>query len=262
MKIKKQISFTDLIKFSFNKLYRNFGIFFDVAFVPFFIVLILSLWTAYNDEFVLNLFEKKGIIQGMRGSVQTRLVEFFIVTPLISVFLVSWHRFIIFNGKKPWKLSKFDLSKYTFVFIWAIFKLWLVTIVPLFFSLFLAFMLFSKVPGLLLVVGIISYLAFIFFSTRLLLILPAAATEQDISLKRIYMLSKGNFWKIFLIFILSFIFFFILLFCIAFLIEIIFPSDKNIISWFIINFITQIGIFLYCGFNAGCLSKIYIELKK
>ena len=86
----KKSSFSDLISFSWNKIFNNFKIFFDIAFIPFFIVLILTLLTSYHDEFVLRLLEKKGFGAFVRGSAQTRLIDFFLVTPLLGIFLVNW----------------------------------------------------------------------------------------------------------------------------------------------------------------------------
>ena len=102
--MKKISSISQLIKFSWNKTFENFKIFFDVAFIPFFLVLILTAITNYNDDFVLKLFENKGLSAYIRGSGSTRLVDIFLVTPLVAIFLVNWHRFVIFNGKKPWRL--------------------------------------------------------------------------------------------------------------------------------------------------------------
>lgn len=256
----KKSSFLELVLFSWNKILNNFKTFFDIAIIPFFIVLLLTLLTSYHDEFVLRLFEKKGFGAFVRGSPQTRLVDFFLITPLLGIFLVNWHRYIIFNGKKPWKLIKFDLSKYTWIFIWAGIKISLTILIPYYLLVFFTFMLFSKVLIIILPLIYIGVGAVIFFYTRLLLILPAAAAENNIDIKRIFNLSKGNFWKIFLIYFLSLVLTFLIIFISAFIFEYLFPTNNNVISWFLINFITQFLIFIYLAFNAGCLSKIYIEL--
>ena len=258
----KKSSFSDLISFSWNKIFNNFKIFFDIAFIPFFIVLILTLLTSYHDEFVLRLLEKRGFGAFVRGSAQTRLIDFFLVTPLLGIFLVNWHRYVIFNGKKPWRLIKFDLSKYTWLFIWAGIKISLVVFIPFFLLMFLSFLIFSNVLIIVIPLILIDYGALAFFYIRLLLILPAAAAENDISIKRIFNLSKGNFWKMFFIFFLSLILTLIIIFINGFVFEFLFPTNTNLISWFLTNLITQLLIFFYISFNAGCLSKIYIELSK
>jgi hypothetical protein len=255
--MKKNSSITQLVKFSWNKTFDNFKIFFDVAFIPFFLVLILNVITTYNDDFILNLFENKGLSAYIRGSASTRLVDLFLVTPLVSIFLVNWHRYVIFNGKKPWRLIKFDLSRYTFVFIWAGIKIAIVTLIPFFLLLYLNIFLFAKyIKVMLFFVGFI-YALLIFVYCRLIIILPAAAAENDISLKRIFNLSKGNFWKIFLLFLLMLLTIFAISFALAF----IFP-ETNLITWFLYQLSNTILLFVFGALFAGCISKLYLELKK
>lgn len=258
----KKSSFFQIIKFSWLKIFKDFKVFFDISFVPFFIVLILTLLTSYHDEFVLRIYDRGSFSQTIHGSMQTRLVNLLLVTPLIAMFLANWHRYVLFDGKKPWKLMKLDLSKYSFVFIWSMIKITLTLLIPLIILIFLIFTAFSKLPTLMIIFLMGGYAAFIFFYTRLLLMFPAAAAEDDISFKRIFLLSQNNFWKIFLIYFLSLIVTFIAIFLFAFIFESLFPSNKNLISWFLINFMTLFMTFVYFAFNAACLSKIYLENKK
>ena len=254
--MKKISSISQLLKFSWNKTFDNFKIFFDVAFIPFFLVLILTVITTYNDDFVLRLFENKGLSESIRGSVSTRLVDIFLVTPLIAIFLVNWHRFVIFNGKKPWRLIKFDLSRYTFVFIWAGIKIAIVTLIPLFLLVYLNIFLFVKYAKVMLFFMGFIYALFVFVYFRLIIILPAAAAENDISLKRIFKLSKGNFWKIFLLFLLMLLTVFIISFALAFILP-----ETNLITWFLFQLISTALLFVYGALFAGCISKLYLEIK-
>lgn len=254
--MKKISSISQLLKFSWNKTFDNFKIFFDVAFIPFFLVLILIAITNYNDEFVLKLFENKGLLASIRGSASTRLVDLFLVTPLVAIFLVNWHRYVIFNGKKPWRLIKFDLSRYTFVFIWAGIKIAIVTLIPFFLLLYLNIFLFAKyIKVMLFFVGFI-YALLIFVYCRLIIILPAAAAENDISLKRIFTLSKGNFWKIFLLFLLLFLTVLVISFALAFILP-----ETNLITWFLFQLSNTILLFVFGALFAGCISKLYLEIK-
>ena len=254
--MKKISSISQLLKFSWNKTFDNFKIFFDVAFIPFFLVLILTVITTYNDDFVLRLFENKGLSASIRGSVSTRLVDIFLVTPLVAIFLVNWHRFVIFNGKKPWKLIKFDLSRYTFVFIWAGIKIAIVTLIPFFLLVYLNIFLFVKYAKVMLFFMGFIYALFVFVYFRLIIILPAAAAENDISLKRIFNLSKGNFWKIFLLFLLMLLTVFVISFALAFILP-----ETNLITWFLLQLISTALLFIYGALFAGCISKLYLEIK-
>ena len=254
--MKKISSISQLIKFSWNKTFENFKIFFDVAFIPFFLVLILTAITNYNDDFVLKLFENKGLSASIRGSGSTRLVDIFLVTPLVAIFLVNWHRFVIFNGKKPWRLIKFDLSRYTFVFIWAGIKIAIVTLIPLFLLVYLNIFLFVKYAKVMLFFMGFIYALFVFVYFRLIIILPAAAAENDISLKRIFNLSKGNFWKIFLLFLLMLLTVFVISFALAFVLP-----ETNLITWFLFQLISTALLFVFGALFAGCISKLYLEIK-
>ena len=254
--MKKISSISQLLKFSWNKTFENFKIFFDVAFIPFFLILILTAITSYNDDFVLKLFENKGLSASIRGSSSTRLVDIFLVTPLVAIFLVNWHRFVIFNGKKPWKLIKFDLSRYTFVFIWAGIKIAIVTLIPFFLLIYVSFFVFYISLNARLIFSGIFYAGLIFVYFRLILILPAAAAENDISLKRIFNLSKGNFWKIFLLFLLMLLTVFVISFALAFILP-----ETNLITWFLFHLIGTALLFVFGALFAGCISKLYLEIK-
>ena len=254
--MKKISSISQLLKFSWNKTFENFKIFFDVAFIPFLLILILTAITSYNDDFVLKLFENKGLSASIRGSSSTRLVDIFLVTPLVAIFLVNWHRFVIFNGKKPWKLIKFDLSRYTFVFIWAGIKIAIVTLIPFFLLVYLNIFLFVKYAKVMLFFMGFIYALFVFVYFRLIIILPAAAAENDISLKRIFNLSKGNFWKIFLLFLLMLLTVFVISFALAFILP-----ETNLITWFLFQLIGTALLFVFGALFAGCISKLYLEIK-
>ena len=126
----KKLPVKKIIQISFNKIKNDFKLFLNVATVPFIIILPFYLYSYYYDEFVLDLFNKKGMISYIRGSHVTKLVDYLIVFPLTSAFLANWHRYVLFNGKRPWKFIPLDFSKYTFQFIWAAIKVGLIFIIP------------------------------------------------------------------------------------------------------------------------------------
>ena len=102
----------------------------------------------------------------------------------------------------------------------------------------------------------IFYAGLIFVYFRLILILPAAAAENDISLKRIFNLSKGNFWKIFLLFLLMLLTVFVISFALAFILP-----ETNLITWFLFQLIGTALLFVFGALFAGCISKLYLEIK-
>ena len=77
---------------------NDFNNFVRIAAVPFIIMAPIYLFTVYYDELVLDIYNQKGMLAYWRGSGQTKLINWFILFPLTSAFLVNWHRYILFLG--------------------------------------------------------------------------------------------------------------------------------------------------------------------
>lgn len=258
----KKLPVKKIIKISFKKFIDEFTLFLNIATAPFVIILPFYLYSYYYDEFVLNLFNEKGIVSFIRGSHVTKLVDYLIVFPLTSAFLANWHRYVLFNGKRPWKFIPLDFSKYTFQFIWAAIKVALIFIIPAIAFILIFFMFFRNMGLGIIPLGVIAYIicAIVYF-TRISLIFPATAAEEDNSMKRIFKLTKNSFWQLFLIHI-SFIGLIVCLLIFLFILEVIYSSEGRVVTTLIYTSFSLFGIFIAYGYLAACLSESYKYLKK
>ena len=126
----KKINPKKIISKSYKRMTNDFNNFVRIAFVVFTVMTPVYLFSAYYDEYVLDIFNQRGMVAYIRGSGLTKLLNWFVLFPLTSAFLVNWHRYILFSGKKPWKYFPIDFSKYTFQWIWTSIKVGLVFVVP------------------------------------------------------------------------------------------------------------------------------------
>ena len=258
----KKLPTKKIILKSFNKIKDDYKNLLDIATVPFIIILPFYLYSVYYDEFVLDLFNTKGFVAFIRGSGTSKLIDYFILFPLTSAFLANWHRYVIFNGKKPWKYISLDFSKYTLQFIWTAIKIGLIFTIPAVAIMFGIVWISINFIGLSFIyIGLIAYIvAAVFYFVRIALIFPATATEQNNSMKRIFKLTKNSFWQLLLInisFILIILFFTIFLF----IMESLYSSEGRILTTMIYSTFTLFYIFLSYSYLATCLSESYKYLK-
>tara|TARA_B100000586_G_C20038637_1_gene396583 strand:- start:110 stop:883 length:774 start_codon:yes stop_codon:yes gene_type:complete len=249
----------EIISKSYKRMINDFNNFFRIAFVPFIVMAPIFLFTIYYDEYVMDLYNQKGMLAYWRGSGLTKLINWLILFPLSSAFLANWHRYILFSGKKPWKYFAIDFSKYTFQWIWTSIKVGLLFLVPA----IVFVILFVKVGINYYLFVTIYILAFIAYIVRVSLIFPATAAQHDNSFKRIFKMTKNNFWSLFLIFISVIpiiIIWFILFLLIEFSLGI--GTEISITTNLFEYFITFAFIFIIYGYLASCLSESYKVLSK
>lgn len=242
----------NLISFSFKKVISDFKIFFKIALVPFLLTFISYLFVDYIALTISNTFDKGPNIFFKNLVLYIILYNIFL-TPLFAAFASNWHRYIIFEGKKPWVFKQIDFSIYTFKFILAGFLLFIFIAVPYSLIIIFSFAFTAKFSSVLQLVSIqwIFMLIFIFFTIKLTLILPASAAGHSFSIKRIYSLSKNFFWRIFIggmFFLITSIIVYKILFYFAELLN----SFVYLLIYLIITFVS-IAVF------ATWLSKTYKE---
>ena len=171
-------------------------------------------WTHFSDMF--RLIWLPGAIYVALAIVTTFLnpktdTFFILLLELGSLFLwpiiaVAWHRFILL-GDEPAGRIHFSFGQREARFL-------LVTIMLSLFMLpgFLCFILVgamaqdgqgSTLPGLIAVLGLALELAGIFFAVRLSLLLPAVAVDEAVNAGRMLERTKGNFWRLLGVAILS-----------------------------------------------------------
>ena len=249
----KKINPKEIISKSYKRMTNDFNNFVRIVAVPFIIMAPIYLFTVYYDEVVLDIYNQKGFIAYVRGSGQTKLINWFILFPLSSAFLVNWHRYILFSGKKPWKYFAIDFSKYTFQWIWTSIKVVFVFFVPA-----VVFWGLVYIIGLnLFIFGAIYILITIIYFVRVSLIFPATAAQHDNSFTRAFKMSKNNFWSLLLIYITVIpiaIVWFLLLMLIEFITV---GSEVSIAINLFGHFITFAFIFIIYGYLASCLSESY-----
>ena len=248
----KKINPKEIISKSYKRMTNDFNNFVRIVFVIFIVSSPLYLFTTYYDEYVLDIYNQKGMVAYWRGSGLTKLINWFILFPLASAFLANWHRYILFSGKKPWKYFPIDFSKYTFQWIWTSIKVGFVFFVPaVIFSL-----LVFKIGINLYIFFILYFLMFIFYVVRVSLIFPATAAQHENSFVRAFKMSKNNFWSLLLIYIsiIPIIIAWILLFA---LIEFTVGSESSITMFLFSNFITFAFVYIIYGYLASCLSESY-----
>ena len=186
-----------IISKSISRMIYDFDNFVRISLFPFIIVGPLFVFTSYYDEFVLDIYNQKGFMDSMWGSKLTMFTELLITIPLTSAMLANWHRYILFDGKRPWKYFHIDFSNYVFQFILAFIKISLVG--------FIFGFIVGAIFGLL---GVSAFTMFTFiiivmliFSTRISMIFPASAAQHDNSFSTIFELTKEHFWSLFLIYL-------------------------------------------------------------
>ena len=240
----------NLIFFSFQKVISDYKIFFKIAFVPFLLALISYIFIGYIGLFNSNTLNPN--VNFKNFALYLMLYNIFL-TPLFAAFAANWHRYIIFDGKKPWVFKNIDFSNSTFRFIIAGFLIFIILFAPysliIFFSIFFA-KIFSSAAALIIFQWTF-LIIFIFFTAKLILIFPAAAAGHNFSIKRTYSLSKGFFWKIFI----GGLFFLIISFTVYKILsyfEALINPFLYLITYLIITFIS-VAVF------ATWLSKIYKE---
>ena len=248
----KKIYPKEIIFKSYKRMTNDFNNFVRIAFVVFIVMAPIYLFTAYYDEYVLDIYNQKGMVAYMRGSGLTKLFDWFVLFPLTSAFLANWHRYILFSGKKPWKYFPIDFSKYTFQWIWTSIKVAFVFFVPAVVFFLLVFQTGINFP----ISMVIYILIFIIYVVRVSLIFPATAVQHDNSFARAFKMSKNNFWSLLLIYIsiIPIIIAWILLFM---LIEFTVGTESSIAIFLFSNFITFAFVFIIYGYLASCLSESY-----
>ena len=174
--------------------------------------------------------------------------------PMFFAFLTNWHRFIIFDGKKPWEFKLIEFSNNTLKFTIAAIIILIFILVPYTILTYLSFYIGAKFKLAFWIIPAIGWtlmLSFLYLYSKLALIFPAAAAGHSISLKRVFALSKGYFWKIlggFLTFIITSI-------IIKKIITITFDYSIYLSPFlFIIDFVLL-------AMNASWLSRIYRDIK-
>jgi hypothetical protein len=252
LQMSNKLTAFNFIFFSFRKFISDYKIFLKVALIPFVLTFIAYILVDYIGLFISNTFDKGPNILFKNFALYIILYNIFL-TPLFSAFASNWHRYIIFEGKKPWALKKIDFSNYTFKFILAGFLLFILLAVPYSLIIILSFAYAAKFSSVFQLVGIqwIFMLIFIFFTIKLTLILPAAAAGHNFSIKRIYSLSSNFFWRIFIGELVFLIIFFLVYKIISYSVELINPYVYLII-YLMITFVS-VTVF------ATWLSKIYKE---
>ena len=248
----KKIKPKEIISKSYKRMTNDFNNFVRIAFVVFIVMAPVYLFTAYYDEYVLDIYNQKGMVAYIRGSGLTKLFNWFVLFPLTSAFLANWHRYILFSGKKPWKYFPIDFSKYTFQWIWTSIKVAFVFFVP---AVVLVFLVFQIGINFLIFMAIY-IVVFIIYVVRVSLIFPATAAQHDNSFTRAFKMSKNNFWSLLLIYIsiIPIIIAWILLFM---LIEFTVGTESSIAMNMFGHFMTFAFIFIIYGYLASCLSESY-----
>ena len=248
----KKINPKKIISKSYKRMTNDFNNFVRIAFVVFIVVTPVYLFTAYYDEYVLDIFNQRGIVAYIRGSGLTKLLNWFVLFPLTSAFLVNWHRYILFSGKKPWKYFPIDFSKYTFQWIWTSIKVGFVFFIPAVAFIFLALQI-----GINFLIFMVIYIVvFIIYAVRVSLIFPATAAQHNNSFTRAFKMSKNNFWSLLLVYI-SVAPIVIIWFLLIMLIELTVSSESSIAMNLFGHFMTFAFIFIIYGYLASCLSESY-----
>jgi hypothetical protein len=239
-----------LIFFSFRKVISDYKIFFKIALVPFILAFVSYFCADYIRLFVSSTFDKSPNIIFKNFALHLILYNIFL-TPLFAAFASNWHRYIIFEGKKPWVFKQIDFSNYTFKFILAGFLLFILLAVPYSLIIIFSFAFAAKFSSAfqIIVFQWIFMLIFIFFTIKLTLIFPAAAAGHNFSIKRAYSLSKNFFWRIFI----GELFFLIIFLTV----NKITSYSAGLINPFIYLIIYFMITFLFIAIFATWLSKIY-----
>ena len=223
----------NVIFFSFRKVISDYKVFFKIALVPFSLTFVSHFCADYIGLFVSSTFDKTPNIIFKNFALYLILYNIFL-TPLFAAFASNWHRYIIFEGKKPWVFKQIDFSNYTFKFILAGFLLFVLLAVPYSLIIIFSFAFAAKFSSAFQIIAFqwIFMLIFIFFT-----------------IKRTYSLSKNFFWRIFigeLVFLIIFL-----------TVNKITSYSAGLINPFIYLIIYFMITFLFIAIFATWLSKIY-----
>ena len=248
----KKINPKEIISKSYKRMTNDFNNFVRIVAVPFIIMAPIYLFTVYYDELVLDIYNQKGFIAYVRGSGQTKLINWFILFPLTSAFLVNWHRYILFSGKKPWKYFAIDFSKYTFQWIWTSIKVGFVFFVP---AVVFWLLIFTIEPNYF-IFGAIYILITIIYFVRVSLIFPATAAQHDNSFTRAFKMSKNNFWQLFLV-LISFIPIVLIWVILFVLTELSVGTESSVTMFLLSNLLVFVFVYIIYGYLASCLSESY-----
>ena len=250
---------------SFSHPIKDFDNFINIIIVPYIIILPFHLYVIYYDDFILRLFETEGFYQYWRGSLRSQIIQYLLIFPISSCLLANWHRYVFFEGKKPWTYKALDFSNYTFKFIWKSILVVLVFMVP---AVIVGFVIGYAIGSLGLAnsisgfipVFIFLYLALVaIYFVRVSIILPATAVEQDNTFKKAFQITKNNFWRMFLIYA-AWILIVILLLIIFFVFEVYFPSEGHLTRLMLQGVIGSIFMIYSYTYLASCASLIYKHL--
>ena len=259
-----------IIKIIFKSLslpIKKFEDFINIIIVPYVIILPLHLYVIYYDDFILRLFETEGFYQYWRGSLRSQIIQYLLIFPISSCLLASWHRYVFFEGKKPWTYKSLDFSNYTLKFIWKSILIVLVFIVPATIagfvlgytigSLGLAYKISGFIP-----IFILLYVALVaIYFVRVSVILPATAVEQDNTFKRAFQITKNNFWRMLLIYS-GWLLIIIIYLIIIFVFEWYLPSEGHFTRLMLQGAIGSIFMIYSYTYLASCASLIYKHLVK
>lgn len=254
----KKLNPKEIISKSCKRMFNDFNNFARIASVVFIVTTPFYLYSVYYDEYVLNIYNEKGMIAFIRGSGLTKILDWLILFPITSAFLANWHRYVLFSGKKPWKYFPIDFSKYTFNWIWTVIKVGIVFFVPaVIFVYFAAFIIGINIY----VFAVIYVSIIIIYFVRVSLIFPATAAQHDNSFTRAFKMSKNSFWSLLLVYI-SIIPVVLVWFLVLMLMEFIVSSESSIAINLFYHFISYAFAFILYGYLASCLSESYKVLSK
>ena len=261
----KPLPIKKIIFKSFSLPIKEFDNFINIVIVPYVIILPFHLYVIYYDDFVLRLLETEGFYKYWMGSLRTQIINYLLIFPIFSCLLANWHRYVFFEGKKPWTYKPLDFSNYTFKFIWKSILVTLVFVVPMLIAGFavgyaigylgLADSISGFIPALILLYFVLLVIYFV----RVSIILPATAVEQDNTFKKTFQLTKNNFWRMFLIYA-AWILILILYLIIFFVFEIYFPSEGHLTRLMLQGVIGSIFMIYSYAYLASCASLIYKHL--
>ena len=261
----KPLPIKKIIFKSFSLPIKEFDNFINIIMVPYLIILPLHLYVIYYDDLVLRLFETEGFYKYWRGSMRSQAIQYLLIFPVSSCLLTSWHRYVFFEGKKPWIYKPLDFSNYTLKFIWKSILVVLVFLVPAVIagfvigyvigSLGLAYKISGFIP-----IFILLYIALIaIYFVRVSVILPATAVEQDNTFKKAFQITKNNFWRMLLIYS-GWLLIIIIYLIIMFVFEWYLPSEGHFTRLMLQGTIGSIFMIYSYTYFASCASLIYKHL--
>ena len=91
----KKINHKEIISKSCKRMINDFNNFARIVSVVFIVTTPIYLFSAYYDEYVLDIYNQKGMIASMRGSGLTKILNWFVLFPITSAFLANWHSVVV-----------------------------------------------------------------------------------------------------------------------------------------------------------------------